>query len=439
MERQAVCMHVATTLLVAAAFLLSAAPVSGEHTSTGGVAFGLNSFLGNLRHCEIRGPLVKPTPVDRTHYLDAVRDLGVKSIRETFMNWAEIEPERGQGYELEPFDDIAKKASERGIEIIALAYPFPTWATGQAPTPLDQVFTPMWHLPKREFEQEFRAFVSAIVRRYCGKHPESLALETPIRHWIFTNELDAFGVHADEYAFWQKVFWEEVKQADPEAKVVSMGFCNLPGTAFLDALLKSEELRGPDFPYFDILTFHIYPGLNAENVYAMNASAGNLRRSLTAHGVDVPLWLDETGDRSLDGAAQASQAVKLLIHGASTGVCRVNLHGLWDIGENDHWGVLENTPSGQVPVRKPSFAAFQTFLAKVGSNQGVVFLGPGRYLALLPEGKSVYVLWAEGPNTEVGGLMRGPVRVTTVRQEETTMDATDLKLTAEPVFVELLK
>jgi len=429
------------SLLVTVA-LLSAAAI-GEEPPAPGVAFGLNCFLGNLRHSEIRGLLVKPAPEDRTHYLDAVRDLGVSSIRETFMNWAEIEPERGKGYQFEPYDDIARKASQRGIEIIALAYPFPCWATGAAPTAPDQLFTPMWQLPQREFEKEFRSFVSAVVTRYCGKHPESLALQVPIRHWIFTNELDqdfmTSQVSPSDYAFWSKAFWEEVKEADPDAKVVSMGLCNLPGTAFLDALLDSADLKGPGFPYFDVATFHVYPGLNAENIYAMNASAGNIRRSLARHSIHAPLWLDETGDRSLDGTVQASQIVKLLIHAASIGVRRVNLHGLWDIGENDHWGVLENTPSGQVPVRKPSFTAFRTFLMKLGGNRSVTFLGPGRYLALLPKGESIYVLWAEAPNTEVAGLVCGPVRVTDLRQEEKTMDAGDLELTPEPVFVERLK
>ena len=99
------------------------------------VSFGINSYLGNIRHSDVRGHVAKPTAEDRTHYLDAARDLGVTAMRETFMNWAEIEPVQGKGYQFDAFDDIARKASERGIEILALAYPYPTWATGKEPTP----------------------------------------------------------------------------------------------------------------------------------------------------------------------------------------------------------------------------------------------------------------------------------------------------------------
>lgn len=120
-----------------------------EENPAQGVCFGLNCFLSNLRYCEIRASLVKPTAEDRTRYLDAVRDTGEKAVRETFMNWAPIEPERGVPCQFEPFDDIGRKASDRGIEITALAYPAPCRATGAAPTPLDQLLTPMWQLPKR--------------------------------------------------------------------------------------------------------------------------------------------------------------------------------------------------------------------------------------------------------------------------------------------------
>ena len=107
-------------------FLCQSQPPSRE------VRFGLNSFLGNLDHSELRPPTVKTTAQDRTAYLDMVRALGVTSIRETFMNWAEIEPTRGGGYNYSPFDDFARKAADRDLEVIALFYPFPPWATGKA-------------------------------------------------------------------------------------------------------------------------------------------------------------------------------------------------------------------------------------------------------------------------------------------------------------------
>jgi hypothetical protein len=420
-----------------------------------GVRFGLNSFLGNLWHSEIRGPVVKPTAEDRTRYLDAVRDLGVTAMRETFMNWAEIEPERGQGYRLEAFDDIARKASERGIELLALAYPFPPWATGASPGSPDQLVTPMLQLPQRQFEADFRRFVRTVVERYCGQRAESLPLQRPIRHWIFSNEMDipSFKVSADEYAFWLKAFYEEVKAADPGAKVLPMGFCTPWDSGFLVEALTSKHLQGASYPYFDIFTYHVYPfnfgqmdgcttNHGGGDVRSMNVALERVQACLQAHRVNVDVWMDETGASRAGGVEQADMAIKSVVHAASTGVRRVYLHGLWDLmltptnHINDHWGVLEDTPSGQVPVRKPSFVAYQTLIRLIGQNQGVRCLAPGRYRATLPGGKSVYILWSEPSKETRPDFLKGRIRVTTLQNHQETMDASQFVLSERPVFVE---
>src|ERR1051326_3364113 len=104
------------------------------------VQFGLNSFLGNLYNSEVRGPLTRPTDADRTNYLNAMANLGVKSIRETFMNWAEIQPHPGAAYQFHPYDDTPQTASDRGIKITALPYPSPRWAPGPPTNPADQLY-----------------------------------------------------------------------------------------------------------------------------------------------------------------------------------------------------------------------------------------------------------------------------------------------------------
>lgn len=414
-----------------------------------GVRFGLNSFLGNLSHSELRPPTVKTTETDRTNYLDAVRDLGVTTIRETFMNWAEIEPEPGKGYLFADFDDFARKASERRIEVVALLYPFPAWATGKQSAIPERDYVFLGHLPLRKFEGEFRQFVRTTVTRYCGCKTHSLKLEMPIRHWIFFNEPDSSRLDPDDYAHWLRIFYEEVKSADPAAKVVAPalatsglafgapGLDTIPPT-FLAKLLNSKELQGPSNPYLDILNFHIYPvhfGPDP-NIYSINAAYGYIRKVLNVHKLYAEVWLTEIGDNSPDYALQADRDVKLLIHAASTGVNRVHLHGLWDFAPPELWGVLENTPSGKVPVKKPSFFAYQTLLRKIGDNRGVQFLGPGRYRALVPKGKFVYILWTEGPNTETPCFLRGHLLITELSGKEKSIGASDLKLTNHPMFVE---
>lgn len=411
------------------------------------VQFGMNSFLGNLQHSELRAPTTKTSPQDRTNYLNAVRDLGITTIRETFMNWAEIEPERGKGYRFGPFDDIARKASDRGIEIVALAFPFPPWATGVQETQRgDYVF--LGDLPKPAYEADFRRFVQTTVSRYCGCTADSIPLKIPIRQWIFFNEPDVTHANPDVYAHWLRIFYETVKSVDPHAKVIAPAI----GTAgialatktdtisptFLTKLLNSPELKGPHYPYFDILGFHCYPESYGQTtgLYALNAAYGYVRAMLRAHKLNMEIRLTETGDNSADPNLQAENDIKILIHTASVGVSQVYLQGLWDFTPPDLWGVLKNSPSGKVPVRKPSFYALQTFIRKIGPNRGVEFLGPGRYRVLLPEKKSLYILWAEGANRSTPSFLRGRLVVTTLNGKEATICAGNLKLTQQPVFVE---
>jgi hypothetical protein len=223
------------------------------------VKFGTVSYLTNLWYSEIT-PSAKPTAQDRTNYLDAVRDLGVTGLRDTIMNWTEIEPVRGGAYQFDAYDDFVRKASDRGIELIALAYPVPPWAAADSNDLLTGLILegdPRGKPPLRKYEPEFKKFVRAVVGRYCGCANESLQVKLPIKHWLFMNEA---GLPAtkdwtpDELAHWLKIFYEEVKAVDPSAKIMAAGFLS-PGVQFpptpnlqasyLEQFFRSKELQGP--------------------------------------------------------------------------------------------------------------------------------------------------------------------------------------------------
>jgi hypothetical protein len=374
-----------------------------------------------------------------------VRDLGVTTIRDGFANWADIEPKRGRGYRFEPFDDLVQKASDRGIEIVALVYPYPTWATGAKAVPLTEPLTPVrYELPKREFEGDFRRFVRAMVTRYCGQRPESLRLKVPVRHWILNNELDACPVSLDEYAVWLRILHEEVKAIDPGAKVMPMGFSTWrpdrsdTGTWRVKELLASRNLQGPGYPYFDILAYHSYPYDFINNLYIINVAEATARWCLSKHAVNTETWLMEAGSSNTDPTVQADQAIKVVVHAASTGISRVYLFTLWDYGDArtpQAWGVLAKAPWGQLPVRKPSFFAYQTLVRMIGQNRGVQFLGPGRYRAKLPDGKAVYIVWSEEPNTGKPDFLTGRIRGTDLRGTQQEIDANVLTINNHPQLI----
>ena len=428
-------------LTIVLTLALSSGLMAEERLTTNGVEFGLNSYLGNLGNTEIRGSLVKPSATDRTNYLDAAQALGVKAIRETFLNWADVEKVEGGDYNLDPFDDLAMKASERGIEIIALAYPFPNWATGAVDEAPEKPFRLMYELPGNEFESEFRRVVATFAKRYSGQHPDSIPLEVPIRRWIFSNELDAFDITPDEYAYWLRVFTEEIKKVDPGATIATMGFRYFAtNRKYFDEFLDSSNLDGPGFPYFDVVAFHVYPFDYDPNLYVVNANEGYIQRSLSKHNLSPPLWLMETGDRSTDEAVQASNVIKYMIHaGSVAGITRVHMHGLWDIMENHGWGVLAHAPSGSVPRKKASFRAVQTFLERVGNNRGVHFLGPGQYRVEKSDGTDVFVFWAEEENQNLNGLFcdEQQILVTDLRGASRRIHPDEMRFGAEPVFIEL--
>jgi hypothetical protein len=276
-----------------------------------------------------------------------------------------------------------------------------------------------------------------------------------VREWLFMNEPEGYAgmyLNADEYAHWLKIFYEQIKSVDPGAKVVAPALA-VPGIwdqnkllgKFLDDLLSSKELKGPNYPYIDVVDFHPYPGFMGPpkpDLYGINIGYNYVRDVLAAHNLNLPLWVTEIGDNSGDLTRQADNEVKYVIHAASVGVDRVYVLGLWDFGVEfyDHpWGLLEDTPSGQIPVRKPSFIAYQTLLHKIADNRGVEFLGPGRYRVRRAKEKPVYVLWAQGEYSQPPSFLHGRLRVTDLQNHEQEIDRGNLKLSEHPVLVEMLE
>ena len=169
--------------------------------------------------------------------------------------------------------------------------------------------------------------------------------------------------------------------------------------------------------------------------YGINIADQFVGGVLRAHKLNLPLWITEIGDSSPNDKVQADRLIQYVIHAASIGVQRVYVFGQGDYGTS-HWGLLEDTPSGEVPVRKPSFIAYQTLLGKISDNQGVEFLGPGRYRVLRPVSGPVYVLWADGAFSQSPGFLRGLLRVTSLDNQSQEIDAAHLVLSEHPVLVE---
>ena len=412
------------------------------------VKFGLDTYLA-LRHLGTElGSSIKPTSSDRTNYLDAAQELGVTVIRDDLLSWDEIQPEKDGPYDFSFLDDLVRKSSARGIDVLSMVYFLPPWATVGENHPWSYPHDPRYKLPMRKSEASFRRFLHAAVERYCGCGPASLVLKIPVRSYVFMNEPEGYAneiLTPDEYAHWLRIFSEEIRAVDPGIRVVAPALA-APGAwdgnylrgQFLDRLLDSKELRGPGWPYFDVVDYHPYPvGYGPEHdLYGIDVATSYVRGVLARHGLSMPLWITELGDNSTDEAVQADHVVEYAIHAATQGVERVYIFGMADYGK-ERWGLLEDTPSEQPPVRKPSFVAYKTLLAKISDNQRVEFLGPGRYCVFRNGKPPVYVLWSTGETASVQYFLRGALSVTDLTGHTKIIEAEHLALDKHPILVEL--
>jgi len=412
------------------------------------VQFGLVTYFSMHHRGSELGDSIKPAPEDRTQYLDAFQELGITTIRDATINWAEVQPKQADSYDFGYLDDLNRKTSERGIAILALAYFFPPWATVGEDRPWKYPGDGRYNLPMRKYEPEFRKFIRAAVGRYCGCRPESLSLRIPVRQVVFMNETEGYGgefLSANEYAHWLRIFSEEVRNLDPELKIVAPALA-APGSwqkdfhrgEFLEQLLNSSELKGPGWPYFDIVDYHPYPsayGTAQPDLFAIDAATSYVRSVLAAHHLDMPLWITELGDNSSDEVEQADRVVQYAIHAASLGVERVYIFGMADYGK-DHWGIMRDTPSGMAPVRKPSFVAYKTLLSKMVDHVRVDFLGPGRYCIFRKGKPNLYVVWETAQSPSTLYFLHGELTVTDLTGNTRTVDSGQFKLSVHPQLVE---
>ena len=99
-----------------------------------GVRFGINCHLGETGNDEVRGASLRPTAEDRTRYFDSWPTGGHRDSRRLGLGgnragmWQRLPA--GAAH------DLVQKASERNIEIVAMVYAFPDWATGAKPARL---------------------------------------------------------------------------------------------------------------------------------------------------------------------------------------------------------------------------------------------------------------------------------------------------------------
>jgi hypothetical protein len=410
---------------------------------------GINMQLG---HPDYAGQWnsAKNAPADREIYFRMVRELGIRHVRDLFLCWYRAEPREGQAYDFTVSDDMARRAGEADVDLLALCWLIPSWAAGE---PGDG-----WALgvPRRDKAAAFVRFVTAFVERYDGDGVADLhGLRRPVHCYEFLQEMEAVPV--EEYAFWLKQFYRAVKAADPKGRVV-LGSLSSPGYrmagrptgdyhTYFDRLMACPELAGRDYPYFDAVAFHNYPSSYPGRTPFASAVL-YLQQVLERHRVDRPIWLTEFGGDSRDNtptalATQASEIVKMAIEARALGIERAYLHNMWDYRPPDRpavietFGLVHEAASGEVPAKKPAFEAFRTLAAFADGCEGITVVRPGLY-AIRDRTGVAYVAWQEEGRANAATrsfLSNGWWVATGLDGKTITTHGSAVKLSAAPVFL----
>ncbi len=223
-----------------------------------------------------RNRLQSPLDYDRSKLeieqeLDLMKQAGVKWIR-SIWRWDKIEWNKGQP-DYAFLDYVVEEAWKRDIRFVPCLNTAPKWAS-TAPGNNEYYSFP----PKMD---DWDNFVYQIVTHF--KHR--------IKYWETWNESNHWywlGTLEDYFEL-QKTAYLAANRADPKCKILIGAYAG-GGFGHLDQLL---QLGAKD--YFDIISFHPYPGTSEKvngAIYHINA----MRMVLAQYGCeDRPMWFTEMG------------------------------------------------------------------------------------------------------------------------------------------------
>jgi len=406
---------------------------------------GLNTHLWHSDY-DGRWPSAKTSAADRDLSFNLVKELGVPKIRDLFMSWARVQPEPDAPYDFSFSDDLIRRAQDAGVDILAVCWGIPRWAAAeQGELSVD------FGVPSRAHSEGFVAFVRTFVERYdMDGRADMPELRQPIRSYEFMNEVER--ILPGEYAYWLKLFYTAVKQADPASTVAAAGLKS-PGLRMIDQsvgdyhkyferLLVDPALEGASYPYFDVVSFHNYPE-HYPGRSEFDDALAYLRTTMARYDLSLPIWLTAYGYNS--GAQgedrQAENIVKWTIRAKSLGIERMYLYCLRDdpwpggSGTDQNMGLVRGAESGQAPPAKPAFRAFATLVQELKQRPHVDFRSSGWYV-LTGQGNPVYAVWREESYNPQAALIPDWWQVRTLSGKIMVLQGTELRLSSVPLFIE---
>jgi len=164
-------------------------------------------------------------------------------------------------------------------------------------------------LPRPEYMEDYKAYLRALVQRYDTHHPaHAPGLRYPVEYWEIEAEWGTgfWQGTLEEYLELLKVAYPTIKQANPRARVVLIGFFlaglfeghpdpdEIPRTlaAMPPQRRRTSEQYLTDIrrllacpEWFDVVEFH-----SLSDWSEISGMARFLRRTMREHGYEKPIW-----------------------------------------------------------------------------------------------------------------------------------------------------
>jgi hypothetical protein len=304
--------------------------------------------------------------------------------------WSLIQKDGPDSWDQLYFTDEAIRAQAgRGMTMVGVMIYTPQWASvdPERARPVDRPRG--LELPYNDPKNTWGQFVRKLAARHKGV----------VDHWVVWNEPDLFDLAIrytwdgsyEEYFQLLKVAYLNIKEVNPQAKVIAGGFAywydkEYGRPPYLGPLFEIIG-RDPDAKrnnhYFDIVSVHTYHA--PLNAYAVPLI---MREILQLRGVDKPIWISESNAVPYDdpqnplpyalfGATldqQASYVIQSMAMGLAAGVERHAIYKMIDEApENaaEVFGIVRDDRS-----LKPAYVAYQVAASYFSNVRSAVYTWP---------------------------------------------------------------
>ncbi len=388
-----------------------------------------------------------PTPESKEQLLSLEKShfSGVGKVQKAnwirfWILWENVEKERGK-YDFSFVDDTVKKFQKNNRVLLFTVLPFASWDQNVChgeeyfstiPVPWGQVRV---KVGKPCNMTAYAEFLSRLVERYDGDGTNDMpGLRYPVKYWEIMNEpamqgdLRFFSGSPEDYLEILKVSYERIKQSDKGAKVLMAGMAGMQSqfVQFWDKIMSEAK------NYFDIANIHsISTTSEMEDLFLFK-----FKEFLKNHGAEnKKIWITEVQYGDLfsppkDLRSVEKLLVKSTVFALANGASKIFHVGNW----HEFWKSETMQRVYEILVSKIDyFDKVEILKQEYEKTKEGIKTKIGQYKFVIGN-KTVFVLWG---NVKLPEEIKGKVKVTDIYGNEKIIQASEITLSNEPIYVEI--